>query len=57
MNKGLIKRRCFTFIRLAASLLKTLCSDVNIREQVKVYEGIRICLRYKYYFTFAIVMK
>ncbi|XP_028393171.1 serine/threonine-protein kinase Nek10-like [Dendronephthya gigantea] len=28
----------------AANLLKNLCSDINIREQIKVYEGIRICL-------------
>ena len=34
------------FFRLAANLLRILCSDSNTREQVKVYEGIRICLRY-----------
>ncbi|CAB3998666.1 serine threonine- kinase Nek10-like isoform X1, partial [Paramuricea clavata] len=30
--------------KLAANLLKILCSHINIREQVKVFEGIRICL-------------
>jgi hypothetical protein len=36
--------------RLSANLLRILCSDSNIREQVKVFEGIPICLRY--IFTF-----
>ena len=31
---------------LAAGLLRILCGDSNIREQVKVFDGIPICLRY-----------
>jgi hypothetical protein len=40
------KMSLLSTIRLAAKLLKILCSDANIREQIKVFEGIRICLRY-----------
>lgn len=32
-------------ISLAAGLLRILCADSSIREQVKVFDGIPICLR------------
>ena len=43
-------RKCEVFtdcclFSLAAGLLRILCADSNIREQVKVFDGIPICLR------------
>lgn len=34
-------------ISLAAGLLRILCADSSIREQVKVFDGIPICLRWE----------
>ena len=33
------------FCRLAINLLRSLCADVNVREQVKVFDGIPALLR------------
>ena len=35
----------YHYFSLAAGLLRILCADSNIREQVKVFDGIPICLR------------
>ena len=34
------------FIRLASDLLRKLCSNDSVREQVTAFDGIPVCLRY-----------
>ena len=36
----------FNFYRLAINLLRSLCADINVREQVKVFDGVPALLRY-----------
>ena len=51
MNIGFHNSHIFfcinVFISLAAGLLRILCADSSIREQVKVFDGIPICLRWE----------